>query len=423
MSSGLPENVKNGSSRVSPRGPVFLSYRHSDGAELAIALAWALRAAGVPVWLDRSDLPPGDTERRLAEAMQSVLSGAVLLVTPDIGASSVIKDIELPHLLALEGEGAFTLSIASTIEAEAGSLDYSAPDRLLSRTVPTLRGLRQDSALTSRDIADIARSHCRQRMEALRPDIESARQVIDINLQTRIVPSAIGPHGDLVVRLRPPMAGDRRPHRQGLEDLRLFLGDLPHLLEIAGARRARVSGGAHLSVAFALGAALPTTLLGDVEVEDTAGHTWTFADNAPAPAASKRLLEVTDRSPREAPVGYASMASDLAIVVGAATLKDLGQTYRNTSVDRSALDRLMELTSGVRVSSHVPAPATNRQNAVIRRGMSMTAVAPVWEGVTIIPDEVTKAKAGQIVITAVMLYAMKVLRTGAGLVKQGTDHA
>ena len=311
MSSGLPENVKNGSSRVSPRGPVFLSYRHSDGAELAIALAWALRAAGVPVWLDRSDLPPGDTERRLAEAMQSVLSGAVLLVTPDIGASSVIKDIELPHLLALEGEGAFTLSIASTIEAEAGSLDYSAPDRLLSRTVPTLRGLRQDSALTSRDIADIARSHCRQRMEALRPDIESARQVIDINLQTRIVPSAIGPHGDLVVRLRPPMAGDRRPHRQGLEDLRLFLGDLPHLLEIAGARRARVSGGAHLSVAFALGAALPTTLLGDVEVEDTAGHTWTFSNNAPAPVASTRLLEVIDHSPREAPIGDAVVYMDL----------------------------------------------------------------------------------------------------------------
>ena len=115
---------------------------------------------------------------------------------------------------------------------------------------------------------------------------------------------------------------------------------------------------------------------------------------------------------------YAATPGDLALVVGAATLKDLGQTYRNTSVDRSALDRLMELTSGVRVSAHVPAPATNRQNAVIRRGMSMTAVAPVWEGITIIPDEVTKAKAGQIVITAVMLYAMKVLRTGAGLVKQ-----
>ena len=120
---------------------------------------------------------------------------------------------------------------------------------------------------------------------------------------------------------------------------------------------------------------------------------------------------------------YAAMPSDLALVVGAATLKDLGQTYRNTSVDRSALDRIMELTGGVRVSAHVPAPATNRQDAVIRRGMSMTAVAPVWEGITIIPDEVTQAKKGQLVITAVMLYAMKVLRTGAGLVKQGTDHS
>ena len=120
---------------------------------------------------------------------------------------------------------------------------------------------------------------------------------------------------------------------------------------------------------------------------------------------------------------YAAMASDLSMVVGAATFKDLGQTYRNTSVDRSALDRLMELTSGVRVSAHVPVPATNRQNVVIRRGMSMTAVAPVWEGITIIPDDVTQAKKGQLIITAVMLYAMKVLRTGAGLVKQGTDHS
>ena len=311
MSSGLPRNVKNGSSRVSPRGPVFLSYRRSDGAELAIALAWALRSAGVPVWLDRSDLPPGDTERRLEEAMQSGLSGAVLLVTPDIAASNVVKDIEVPHLLALEAEGAFTLSIASTIEAEAGGLDYSAPDRLLSQTVPNLKGLRQDPALTSRDIADIARSHCRQRMEALREGIESAGQVIDLNLQNRIVPSAIGPYGDLVVRLRPPMPGDRRPHRQGLDDLRLFLGDLSHLLEIAGARRAKVSGGAHLSVAFALGAALPTTLFGDVEVVDTAGHTWTSSDNAPAPAASTRLLEVIDRSTRGTPIGDAVVYVDL----------------------------------------------------------------------------------------------------------------
>ena len=33
MSDSLGAKVKNGSGRVSPRGPVFLSYRRSDGAE------------------------------------------------------------------------------------------------------------------------------------------------------------------------------------------------------------------------------------------------------------------------------------------------------------------------------------------------------------------------------------------------------
>ena len=311
MNCRLHRNGECGSSRVYPRGPVFLSYRHSDGTEIAISLAWALRSTGVPVWLDQTDLPPGDTERRLEEALCSGLSGAVLIVTPDIGESSDVKKIELPHLLTLDSEGAFTLSIASTIEVKAGHLDYCAPDRLLSQGAPKLKRLRQDSALTPRGIADIARSHCRQRMEALRESIKAAGQVIEINLQTRIVPSAIGPHEDLVVRLRPPRPGDRRPHRQGLKDLRLFLSDLPHLLEIAGARHARVSGGAHLSVAFALGAALPTTLIGDVDAVDTAGHLWSITGNAPTPGTSKRLLEIIDRSPREATNGDAVVYLDL----------------------------------------------------------------------------------------------------------------
>ena len=70
----------------------------------------------------------------------------------------------------------------------------------------------------------------------------------------------------------------------------------------------------------------------------------------------------------------------------------------------------MEITGGVRVSAHVPAKANSKQNAVVRVGSHRHMVAPIWAGVTLIPDEVTLAKKGQIVITAVMLHAVKLLR-------------
>ena len=107
---------------------------------------------------------------------------------------------------------------------------------------------------------------------------------------------------------------------------------------------------------------------------------------------------------------YASGSGDVKMVMGSAVYSDAGATYRNTSVDRTVLDRIMDITGGVRVSAHVPAAASHKQNVVIKRGSAMSMVAPVWEGVTLVPDEITKVANGQIVITAVMLYAVKVLR-------------
>ena len=125
---------------------------------------------------------------------------------------------------------------------------------------------------------------------------------------------------------------------------------------------------------------------------------------------------------------YASSVSDLRAVVGASTYAHMGAAYRNNSVDRNAIDRLMTITGGIKVSAHVPGTASHKQNAVIRRGNRRAMVAPVWEGVTLIPDEVTKAAAGEIVITAVMLHAVKIIRAGtsaeaADFYKQQTQHA
>ena len=296
---------------VDPRGPVFVSHRQSDGSALATDTAWALRAAGVPVWHDQSDLPPGDTDRRLEEALDSGLSGAVLLVTPEIKDSRVVREIELPQLLKLEKTESFTFSVLSVIEREPGKLDYQAPDELLAQPRGTLGRLNQQPALTQRQRADAAHAQCQRRMQAIRKDVEAAGRFVTLDIQTRIPPFATRVDSDLVLRLRPPIDGDRRPHHLGLNDLKLFLADLPQLLALAGAEHAIVRGGAHLSIAYALGAALPTTLIGRTEVVDPAGDVWALKGSSSTLDGSNRMLSVEQASPQAESTGGILVYLDL----------------------------------------------------------------------------------------------------------------
>ena len=121
---------------------------------------------------------------------------------------------------------------------------------------------------------------------------------------------------------------------------------------------------------------------------------------------------------------YASMTSDIRVVMGSETYLHAAGQYRGNNDNVDALMSLMSATSGVRVSAHVPSASGNpaKQNAIIRLGMRRDMVAAVWSNIALIPDEVTQAKKGQIVITAVMLHAVKILRS-AGFYKQQTQHA
>lgn len=118
---------------------------------------------------------------------------------------------------------------------------------------------------------------------------------------------------------------------------------------------------------------------------------------------------------------YALNAAELKIVMGSGTYAHAASQF-GTNGERAALEDLMASTGGVRVSAHVPAVASNKQEAIVRLGMRRDMVAPIWEGVSLIPDEVTLAGKGQVKITAVMLYAVKILRA-AGFHKQETQHA
>ena len=135
--------------------------------------------------------------------------------------------------------------------------------------------------------------------------------IIEINVQTRLDPAASINRHDLVLRFRPPALGDRRPSREGLEALQQSLQNLPRLLSIAGADKASITGGAHLTVAFALGASGPTTLLGRVDAIDTNGLTWAHDNRRPDPAHSRQLLKVTERTPISAQSAEAVVYVDL----------------------------------------------------------------------------------------------------------------
>lgn len=115
---------------------------------------------------------------------------------------------------------------------------------------------------------------------------------------------------------------------------------------------------------------------------------------------------------------WADSVSQLRVLVNPATYAHASTQYRTQNADgRSALAELEAETGGVRVSALMPAVASKKAEAIVRRGMEPAMVAPVWEGVRIIRDEVTKAATGEVVLTAIMLFSAKIIRA-AGFHKQ-----
>lgn len=258
-------------------GPVFISYRQSDGTDRANSLQGLLRAAGLVAWRDHSDLRAGTTTDRLEQALTAGLSAGVLVVTPDIAKSQVVKERELPRLLQLDEDPRFSLSIANEVPSPRSEErpDYSAPDRLLGLApASTLGGKKQSNSRTSAGRLEIVRDLLMHRVEQLKPHIDTAGGVFTITTQTRPEPFAMDAgQSDLHIRIKPAAEG-RLPSQSGLKDLQATLPLTSDAVRASGANVVKISGGMHLSVAFALGAALPETKIGHVEVTDLRGTVW-----------------------------------------------------------------------------------------------------------------------------------------------------
>ena len=85
---------------------------------------------------------------------------------------------------------------------------------------------------------------------------------------------------------------------------------------------------------------------------------------------------------------YASMAGSVRVLFGPHAYAHAANEYRSNNADDSALDSLMRVAGGVRVSAHIPDPSSNDQDVIVAKDVGRRhAVAPIWEGVQLIVDE------------------------------------
>lgn len=259
-------------------GPVFISYRQSDGTPQAESLENLLRAAGLVVWRDRTDLRPGTTTDRLEQALTNGLSAAVLVVTPQIVDSDIVRERELPRLLQLDDDPAFSLCIANKVarKGSGSKCDYAAPDRLLRlASARTLADKKQSNMLDPSGEVEIVRDLLMHRVELRKPGIRNEGRAFTIRVQSRPTPFAVDAgNDDLHIRIKSADEG-RLPSRAGLLHYQTALPLMSDAVYAVGATTVRVSGGAHLSVALALGAALPETKIGNAEILDVRDQLWT----------------------------------------------------------------------------------------------------------------------------------------------------
>lgn len=331
-------------------GPVFISYRQSDGTPQAESLENLLRAAGLVVWRDRTDLRPGTTTDRLEQALTQGLSANVLIVTPDIVDSDIVRERELPRLLQLDADPAFSLCIANKIPRSGSDskCDYDAPDRLL-RLAParTLADKKQANVVDPSGEIEIVRDLLMHRIEQRKPVIRKESRDFTIRVQSRPAPFAIdADEDDLHVRIKPSSDG-RLPSRAGLELLQTTLPLTSDAVYAARAKCVGLSGGAHLSVGLALGAALPETKIGNVVVLDAKDKSW----RSTAPDDDPQSTELTAETVQLQRVQAVGVEKRVAIFVSLTSEPDRTAFERlvNDSAEGFAAAEVVSVTGSERI--------------------------------------------------------------------------
>ena len=130
------------------------------------------------------------------------------------------------------------------------------------------------------------------------------------------------------------------------------------------------------------------------------------------PGAVVTFATAAEQAARGVDGRYAGAESELSWVVGVSTYAKLASLIQSND-STSVTERLRRLLRDFMASANLPAVSSTIQSGIIAKlgaDSGMNAVAPIWEGLRLIRDEVTNADKGQIQVTAVALHNFKVLR-------------
>ena len=109
---------------------------------------------------------------------------------------------------------------------------------------------------------------------------------------------------------------------------------------------------------------------------------------------------------------YASMASEVKMLLGTATYADLGSSIFDTGSGVLAGEKLAQVAGGLRVSANVPTKAGTGEDALVVKGMGRrNCVSAAWDSIEIVMDPYSDASKAEIVLVAISMFDFAILDT------------
>lgn len=302
-----------------PHGYVFISYRQGgEGDRIATDLEHLLRASGIPVWRDKTDLGPGLLPDECKMSASHTISAGILIVTENLKKSEIVRETELPAFLkVLDSNPEFKLCIVTSLKTVDGEIAWDRVDSLTPGAehqilpfLPERAGgkLSQFYQHTDDEASLLDLVKRLQRTRAKNFSDSHPNSPLSINIETYGDPDS-DDRTDSTLDIRTTTNSRALPSREALIYLKKTIGTLPTALKIAPTNKVLLRGGPHNSIAFTLGTTfLATSIASSLQVIDRRKNEW--SSKFPSEANPVKLLTIQFPVPHSADRGEPDKVAD-----------------------------------------------------------------------------------------------------------------